>query len=261
MTTSEFGTDRSAAPAPRTALLRRPSALWISEFAATALLLLAMAVLFGQLSHPEGWLRLRIPSAAGRLLVDAVVSGGVVALLIASPLGRVSGAHMNPAVTVVLWVARLLPGRHVPLYVTAQLVGSVAGTVLGRLAVGAPLSHPDVDYALLSPAIPAPATFIAIGEGIATAILLVSVVRLAHRSDLARSAPVLVGAILFALIMYVGGSTGGSLNPARQFGPWLLSGADTGLWPYVTGPLAAAVVVGVGSVLLRSLARRRRHAR
>ncbi|MFE5893881.1 aquaporin [Streptomyces sp. NPDC056462] len=91
-----------------------------------------------------------------------------------------SGAHMNLAVSVVLWGARLLPGRHVPLYVTAQLAGSVAGTVLGRLAVGAPLSHPDVDFALLSPALPAPAMFIATGEGIATVILLMSVVRLAH---------------------------------------------------------------------------------
>ncbi|MGW2206617.1 MIP/aquaporin family protein [Streptomyces sp. NPDC001774] len=261
MSTSEFGTDRSAQPIREGVALRRPSALWVSEFAATALLLLAMAVLFVQLSHPEGWLHLRIPSAAGRLLVDAVVSGGVVALLIASPFGRVSGAHMNPAVTVVLWVARLLPGRHVPLYVTAQLAGSVAGTVLGRLALGAPLSHPDVDFALLSPALPAPATFIAVGEGVATAILLISVVRLAHRPDLAKAAPLLVGAILFALIMYVGGSTGGSLNPARQFGPWLLSGSDTGLWPYVTGPLAAAVVVGAGAVLLRSLDRRQQHSR
>ncbi len=66
-------------------------------------------------------------------------------------LGRVSGAHRNPAVTFVLWVARLLSGRHVPLYVRAQLAGSVAGVVLGRLTAGAPLSHPDVEFALLSP--------------------------------------------------------------------------------------------------------------
>ncbi|MFE5893880.1 aquaporin [Streptomyces sp. NPDC056462] len=62
-------------------------------------------------------------------------------------------------------------------------------------------------------------------------------------------------------MMYVGGSTGGSLNPARQFGPWLLCGSDTALWPYVTGPLAAAVTVGAGAVLLRSPDRRKQHSR
>ncbi|WP_327424960.1 aquaporin [Streptomyces sp. NBC_01230] len=216
----------------------------MSELAATALMLLAMTVLMRHLFHPDSWLHAHLPSDDARLLVDAVVSGAVVAALIASPLGRLSGAHMNPAVTVVLWVVRRLPGRDVPLYVSAQAVGSVLGTAAGRLLAGPSVAHRDVNYALLSVRHPAPDVWIMLGETIATAVLLAVVVRLARDPGLADVAPLTIGALLTVLIALTTNVTGGSLNPARQFGPWLMSGGDALLWPYVVGPLIAAVVVG-----------------
>ncbi|MER5604281.1 aquaporin, partial [Streptomyces sp. NPDC002265] len=219
-------------------------ARWMSELAATALMLLAVTVLMRHLFHPGSWLHAHLPSDNVRLLVDAVVSGAVVAALIASPLGRLSGAHMNPAVTVTLWAVRRLPGRDVPLYLSAQTAGSVLGTAAGRLLCGPSVAHPDVNYALLSARHAAPDAWIMLREAVATGVLLAVVVRLARDPRLAGVAPLTVGALLTALIALTTNVTGGSLNPARQFGPWLLSGGEGLLWPYVVGPLIAAVVVG-----------------
>lgn len=240
------GTPTGPGPAPGTPTGPGPGrwVCWVSELAATALMLLAMTVLMRHLFHPDSWLHAHLPSDDARLLVDAVVSGAVVAALIASPLGRLSGAHMNPAVTVVLWAVRRLPGRDVPLYVSAQAVGSVLGTAAGRLLAGPSVAHRDVNYALLSVRHPAPDVWIMLGETIATAVLLAVVVRLARDPRLADVAPLTIGALLTALIALTTNVTGGSLNPARQFGPWLMSGGDALLWPYVVGPLIAAVVVG-----------------
>ncbi|MGP4084885.1 MIP/aquaporin family protein [Streptomyces sp. KR55] len=177
--------------------------------------------------------------------VDAVVSGAVVAALVASPFGRVSGAHLNPAVTVVLWAARVVPGRDVPFYVLAQMAGSVLGTAAGWVLSGPSLAHQDVNYALLSVRHSTPDVWIMLGEAIATGVLLAVVVRLARDPGLADVTPMTVGALLTALIALTANVTGGSLNPARQFGSWLLSGGDGLLRPYVVGPLIAAVVVGV----------------
>ncbi|MFD5269040.1 aquaporin [Streptomyces sp. NPDC058335] len=70
----------------------------------TALMLLAVTAL----ARRESRLHDRLASAHASVLVDAVISGGVVALLNASPLGRIRGAHMNPAVTIALWAVRRL---------------------------------------------------------------------------------------------------------------------------------------------------------
>jgi hypothetical protein len=68
--------------------------------------------------------------------VDGVVTGAVIALLIISPLGRSSGGHFNPAVTVTMWLLRSIPGGDVGAYVGAQLAGSVVGVLAGRAGPG-----------------------------------------------------------------------------------------------------------------------------
>ncbi|MFF4346017.1 MIP/aquaporin family protein [Streptomyces sp. NPDC001530] len=256
MTTSTRSVGPPSGPSTRAA--RRPAVLWAAEFAATALMLLAMTLLFRHLFHPGAWLHARLASGDRRLLADALVSGAVVAALVASPLGRVSGAHMNPAVTVALWAARHLPGRQVPLYLSAQLVGSATGTGVGRFLAGPAVAHPDVNYALLKPVGEVPGAVVAIGEAIATGILLVVVVRQARDPALGGAAPVTVGGLLAALIACTAHGTGGSLNPAQQFGPWLLAGAPGSLWPYVVGPLAAALVIGAAAAALTGPADRDR---
>ncbi|MFD5571249.1 MIP/aquaporin family protein [Streptomyces cadmiisoli] len=243
-----------AAP-PGHATAVRPTARWGAELAATALMLLAVTVLFCHVFHPGSPLHDRLPSDDTRLLVGAVVSGAVVAALIASPLGRLSGAHMNPAVTLALWSARRLSGRDVPAYIAAQLAGSFLGTAVGRLVTGDSLAHPDVNHALLSAPPGTPGFVPTLVEAIGTGVLSAVVVVLARSDEPSHLTGPIVGALLAALIVLTADVSGGSLNPARQFGPWLMDAGDGRLWPYVVGPLVAAVVVGTTASALPARAR------
>ena len=115
----------------------------------TVLLFLAVTVV--------RWLRdpgsaLYIADLDVALAVIGVLSGTILTGLILTPPGRRSGGHMNPAVTVALWLMDVFPGRSVLPYVLAQLAGSAAGTALGRLAWGNAVSIPPVAYAAIRPA-------------------------------------------------------------------------------------------------------------
>jgi glycerol uptake facilitator-like aquaporin len=92
------------------------------------------------------------PSLAGRPAIVGLITGILLIALIVSPLGLSSGGHFNPAVTVTLWIRRgepaALDGAG---YLVAQLIGSIAGVLLGRVLLGAIVATPGVNYAAISP--------------------------------------------------------------------------------------------------------------
>jgi glycerol uptake facilitator-like aquaporin len=217
---------------------------WLSEFAATAVLLLVMVTTFRVLFGAGSPLARMVPSAGGRLVVGALVSGVTVGLLIVSPFGRRSGGHMNPAVSVAFWVMGALPGRDTAAYVAVQLAGSVAGVTVGRLLWGPRVAEHAVGYATIRAAGGMPVAVVFVSEAVATVVMLAAVTFVAARPRLASWLPAVAGAAVAALIMLVGRWTGGSFNPARQFGPELFSGDLSWLWVYLTAPVSAAWLFG-----------------
>jgi glycerol uptake facilitator-like aquaporin len=177
------------------------------------------------------------------MAIDAVITGAVVGSLIISPLGRSSGGHFNPAVTVTLWLLRGLPGRDAAAYIAAQLAGSLAGVMLGRAVLGAVIAHPSVDYAAIQPAAGWPGGAVFAGEAVSLAVLMAFVVAFLDRPVLMRWTPAVVGVGVAALIFAGGMTSGGSFNPARQFGPLLFAGRFSYLWAYLLGPIAGAVIL------------------
>jgi glycerol uptake facilitator protein len=165
--------------------------------------------------------------------------------------GTTSGAHINPAVSVSLAATGRFPWREVPFYVAAQLVGAVGGGLLvvviyGKTAskqalVGATVLAPDVTY------------WRGIGaEAIGTFLLLTVVMALAvDRRAPTGWAGLMIGLAVAAEILLIGPATGGSVNPARTFGPYVVSamlGASvpwSQLWLYIIGPLIGGVVAAV----------------
>lgn len=109
---------------------------YASEFAGTAFLLFcvvgAVAFLFGA-SSPLPHL---LPSSALRLLLVGLFLGGASALVALSPPGRLSGAHLNPAMSLGFWLLGKMHGRDVVGYCAGQLAGAVLGTLIGRAAFG-----------------------------------------------------------------------------------------------------------------------------
>lgn len=226
--------------------MERPHArAWLSEFAGTTLLLFASVLVTRWLFGPHSALAGAVTGMPGRMAIDGALIGAIVGLLIISPFGHSSGGHFNPAVTVTFWLLRALPGRDAAVYIAAQLAGSLAGVALGRAVLGAVTAGPAVDYAAIQPAAGWSGGAVFAGEAISLAVLMACVVAFLARTALMRWTPAVV-AVAVALLIFAGGLTsGGSFNPARQFGPLLFAERFSYLWAYMLAPLAGAVVLVV----------------
>lgn len=174
----------------------------------------------------------------------------IIAVVIYS-LGRVSGAHLNPAVTIALWVTKRFPARDSVAYIIAQCIGAAIGSLLFFLTVGM--------NAVTVGGLGATAPFPGIGygqailvEAIATFVLMLAIMGVAVDE---RAPPgfagLIIGLTVCGMITATGNIAGASLNPARTFGPYLmdsiLGGAN--LWAffpiYIIGPVAGAVLAAV----------------
>jgi aquaporin Z len=182
--------------------------------------------------------------SGGRLgqLGIALAFGGVVAAMVFA-LGDVSGAHINPAVTITQWVRGRLRGELVAPYVAAQCVGAV----LASLALRAALGTVGSSGATL-PAIPSAYAF---AVEFALSFVLMAAVAASGEAGRASAAPWAVG-LAVGLCALVGGPlTGASMNPARSFGPALIGGLWRSHWIYWLAPLAGMLAAGRLHDLLR----------
>ena len=227
--------------------MKRPhTRAWLSEFAGTTILLFASVLATRWLSGPHSALASAVPGLPGRMAIDGVLVGAVIGLLIISPIGRSSGGHFNPAVTVTFWLLRGLPGRDATAYVAAQLAGSLAGVMLARAVLGAVIAGQAVDYAAIGPAAGWPSGAVFAGEAISLAVLMAFVVAFLGRPALTRWTPAVVATGVAVLIFAGGLTSGGSFNPARQLGPLLFAGRFSYLWAYMLGPIVGAVILAAG---------------
>ena len=160
-------------------------------------------------------------------------------------LGHVSGAHLNPAVTLALAVTGKFPWKAVPAYVLAHLVGAV----LASLATWAAYSGRGHEVVGFSTTVPAPgvssgrAFFV---EALITFVLVLVVISVATDDRVpAAVAPLAVGAALAVCIVVAAPVTGGAVNPARAFGPAVVSGNLHALWIYLLAPLVGGVLAAV----------------
>nr|WP_274542866.1 aquaporin [Rhodococcus opacus] len=162
--------------------------------------------------------------------------------LMFSPPGKRSGGHINPAVTIALWLMDGFPGRSVPPYILAQLAGSAVGTVLGRLVWGHAVSLAPVDYAAIRAASEWQPASVFLAEMGSMMVLIVVVALFLVCPGRARLLPYVIGVSVGLVIALLGPRSGGSINPARQFGPAALSGRTTDLWIYLVAPVLGAVL-------------------
>lgn len=184
-------------------------------------------------------------------LADIGVIGLAFAIIIAAMVytfGRISGAHINPAVTVGLASVKRFPWREVPAYVTAQLAGGVAGA-LGIIVV---LGTNGAVIGNLGATVLAPTTGYVQGiaiEAIETFILMIVIMAMAVDSRAPKGfAGLVIGLTVGGIIMMTAGPTGSSFNPARTFGPYVVDSLFGGhiSWlefpVYVIGPLIGATL-------------------
>ena len=178
-------------------------------------------------------------------LLAIVLAFGLVLIALVAALGHVSGCHLNPAVTLGLAVTRKFPWRAVPAYLLAQL----AGAVLAALAAWAVHAGRGREVVLASTTVPAPgvsdgrAFFV---EALITFVLVLVVISVATDDRVpAAVAPGAVGAALAACIFIAARVTGGAVNPARAFGPAVVSGNLPSLWVYLIAPVVGGVLAAI----------------
>lgn len=172
--------------------------------------------------------------------------GLTLAALVAA-LGHVSGAHLNPAVTLGLAATNKFPWNYVPVYVVAQLIGAMLGAIATWITVGAEARS---QAALASPGL-APGVGILQGfivEALITFILVFVVISVATDERVADTvAPLAVGFALAAAVFIGGVATGGSANPARALGPIIVAWNN---WDSALLYIIAPVVGGVLAAFL-----------
>jgi MIP family channel proteins len=162
---------------------------------------------------------------------------GLVVMSMIYSVGEKSGAHLNPAVTLAFFVAGKFDKKHILPYFTAQFSGAVFASLLLKILFNAPGS----DLGATLPAIPLANAFYL--EIILTFILMFVIIHVATGSkEQGLMAGIAIGGTVALEAMFAGPFTGASMNPARSFGPALVSGNIHTLWIYLTAPFIGAVL-------------------
>jgi aquaporin Z len=183
----------------------------------------------------------------GQVPLDArVVAPGLTVMAVIYFMGTVSGAHLNPAVTISFALRRNFPWKRVPGYIGAQLAGSVLAAVFLRATFG--------DIGHLGATGPGPgisATTATLIEMVLTAGLVSVILGTASGGrNIGANAAIAVAGYIVLAGLWAAPVSGASMNPARSLGPALIGGQWTEWWAYIVGPVAGGVIaVGFAWIL------------
>src|SRR4051794_35684495 len=168
-----------------------------------------------------------VPAITGADLLGISFAFGLVITGLVYALGKVSGCHINPAVTFALAANKRFPWREVPAYWGGQVVGAV----IGAFGIWAVFAHSGIDLGMGQTSFNEDTTAwgqAIFSEGIGTFLLMFAIIGIVDSRSPGDLAGIVIGGIVIAIIMIVGPITGASLNPARAFGPELVSAIGGG---------------------------------
>jgi glycerol uptake facilitator protein len=228
---------------------------YLAECFGTMLLILlgegvvASVLLKGTKSENAGWL-------------TVVIAWGLAVMISIYAVGRISGAHLNPAVTLALFISGDFPGDQVLGYMAAQFAGAFFGAVLVWLNY---LPHfkitqsPELKLAVFAtgPAIRSTPSNL-FSEIIATMVLTLAVLFIGANNYTKALNPIAVGALVTAIGLSLGSTTGFAINPARDLAPRIahallpIPGKGSSDWSYSWIPVAGPLIGGaLGAVVFK----------
>lgn len=215
-----------------------------AEFLGTAIIIfLGLSVVvfvFGQDSPlPENF--------SLRLIIVAILFSGINSLIVLSPIGKLSGGHFNPAVSFAFRLQNMVHNHDIFGYIIGQFLGGIFGAGLLRLVWGEYAG--TVKYGVTFPDMGFWAGFIA--EMVMGLIIVFSVFMFVSHHRLLSWTPLMVWALITALIYFGAPFSGPSLNPARSFGPAVVSWTWENQWLYLVAPFVGA---GLGVLVYRLVA-------
>lgn len=209
---------------------------YVAEFAGTFFL---VTFICGLISVTAG------PGGGGLSPSDLGILHGFLLVAIVYGIGTISGAHVNPAITIAMWSIRKISPKDAGLYIAAQLLGGLAGAFLikgfftdrgdvvnyGAAQVSEAYLHGGSPWLALI--VEALGAFMLVWAVMATVV---------NRNAVAGFAGIAIGLSLGFAVMVFGPVTGGSFNPARWLGPAVASSSFPDFWLYIVGPIVGAVL-------------------
>jgi glycerol uptake facilitator protein len=230
---------------------------YLAEFFGTLLVILlgegsvAGALLKNSKSENDGWLTI-------------VIAWGLAVTIAIYAVGGISGAHLNPAVTLSLFLYGDFPADQVASYIVAQLLGAFVGAILVWLHYLPHWDKTDSASKKLAVFCTAPAVRSVPGnllsEVIATMVLVLGILFIGANEFAAGLNPLIVGGLIISIGLSLGGTTGFAINPARDLAPRIahailpISGKGSSDWRYSWIPVVGPLVGGaLGAWLFKAL--------
>ncbi len=227
-----------------------PWQIFLAEFFGTGLLLLIGISIVTMMFGTGSPIVQGIPEIGPRRLATGFLFGSTGALIALSRLGKVSGAHINPIVTMAFFLAKKIDLKTSIAYVLGQFAGAVIGC-LPLLAWGA--MGRSVSFGATTPGEGYTLGAALLGEIVTTFIMVSLLFLFLGFRNLRPYTPAIFPIIYSIMSLYASAISGLSTNPARSFGPSVISGVWNGWWIYWIGPVTGAFLA---TLVLSRLAKR-----
>lgn len=178
-------------------------------------------------------------------LLGLAASGGLAIMIVILSTGHISGAHVNPSLTLAFAALRQFPWIQVPAYIGAQILGSICAAFTLKL-----IFHPFMSGGVTIPSGSYPQAFAL--EFIITFNLMFVVTAVATDTRaVGELAGIAVGATVMLNVLIAGSTSGASMNPVRTLGPAIAAGNYKGIWIYLLAPIVGALCGAAGYTIVR----------
>jgi aquaporin Z len=181
-----------------------------------------------------------IPSPNWRLLLTGILFAGGGTLVTYSPVGKISGAHLNPAVTLAFLIKKKISLPDALIFMIVQTLGSIAAALLALYLWG--YHAKEINIGMTLPGQGQTILTVFLVEVLITFLLIRCIFYFLHKKNLTSFTGLAVGILIAAIVYFTANITGSSMNPARSFGPALIEGDFSFLWIYLIAPLTGSTL-------------------
>ena len=167
-------------------------------------------------------------------LIGIAFAFGIIVSAMIYVFGNISGAHINPSVTIALVIGKLTSKRDAAFYISAQMLGAILASILLKFifsknqTLGATIPSGELLQSFIL-------------EFVLTFFLMLTILGATSKKEFSNIAGLIIGLVVTGIILFAGPISGGSFNPARSLAPAIISGNLTALWVYITAPTLGAI--------------------
>ena len=224
---------------------------YLMEAAGLGLFMISAGVFGTLLEYTQSPVHKAIADPLVRRFLMGLAMGLTAVVIIYSPWGQQSGAHLNPAVTLTFWRLGKVASADALFYIMAQFCGGAAGVFIVAAVLGTPFALPPVQYVVTVPG-SAGAMTAFLAETVIAFFLMLTVLVSTNTARLSRYTGIFAGILLVVYITFEAPFSGMSINPARSFASALAAGLWKTLYVYFAAPVIGMLLASFAYQFIRS---------